>query len=458
IIEQNAAIFRKFVGEDAVLEHHSAFDTKRYLETGSEYEEWLRRFELASENWDAPLVVTTSVQFFESLFASRTSRCRKLHNICRSVIILDEAQMLPVPFLLPCLEAIKELASSYGCTLVLCTATQPALHQNEEFRQGLDHVREIMPKPKSLYESFRRVSMEYVGSLDSCELSERLREKEQVLCVVNTRREAMELFERINDIEGAYHLSALMCPEHRSTKLAEIKARLASNQSCRLVSTRLIEAGVDIDFPVVFRALAGIDSIAQTAGRCNREGRLAHPGRVFVYIPERGLPPGSFRSPAETASEIMRMHEDPLSLDAVTEYFRLLYWRAGERLDAQGILSDIGEAVGDLFFPFKTVAEKFRLIRDEGQTVLIPWDQQARDLLKSLRYAEFPGRLLRQLQRYTVQVPSQALTHLENAGAIEWLQKIYPALTEEGYARCYRDDVGLAYDEERDFTPESLVF
>ena len=313
IIEQNAAVFRDFLGDDAVLEHHSAVDPDRSGEGGSEANEAMRRMELAAENWDAPLVVTTAVQFFESLFANRTSRCRKLHNICRSVVILDEAQMLPVPFLIPCIEAIRELAANFGTTVVLCTATQPALGRNAEFDRGLEEVREIVADPRVLYEEFRRVEVEKAGTLSFDGVAARLREHPRVLSVVNTRREAVELYERIRESAGACHLSALMCAEHRSKKLAGIKAMLKAGEACRLVSTRLIEAGVDIDFPVVFRAVAGLDSIAQAAGRCNREGRLPRPGRLIVYTPEEGVPPGPFRPPAECAEEIMMKYEDPLS-------------------------------------------------------------------------------------------------------------------------------------------------
>ncbi len=459
IIEQNADVFRKFAGKDAVLEHHSAFDTAKLDGADSENDEMFRRFELSSENWDAPLVVTTAVQFFESLFSSRTSRCRKLHNIAGSVVILDEAQMLPVRFLLPCLEALRELAANYATSVVLCTATQPALTRNEEFQNGLEDVREIVPDPKALYRDFRRVKIEKLGTVSLKTLIENLRSHEQDLCVVNTRSEARDVFQGLGDVDGAFHLSALMCPEHRSQKLAEIKDRLARNLPCLVVSTRLIEAGVDIDFPVVYRAVAGIDSIAQAAGRCNREGKLLEPGRVILYELENKPLPGAFRAPAEAAAETIRQYpDDPLSLEAVEDYFRLLYWRAGERLDEKQILEDLVEGLNDCYFPFRTVSEKFRLIEETGESVIIPFDDRSRGLIRDLRFAEFPGKVLRQLQRYTVQVPRWGIAALEASGALERIQDIYPALSEYGYDRFYGSGMGLSIPKEGEMSAESLVF
>lgn len=457
IIEQNAEVFRSILGEDGLLEHHSALDVDRLHKGGSESNEQMRRMELASENWDAPLIVTTSVQFFESLFARRTSKCRKLHNIARSVVILDEAQMIPVPFLLPCLEAIRELAANYGSTVVLCTATQPALTKNAEFDRGLEGVREIAPDPSELYEKFRRVTVEDLGILPADALSERLREFERVLCVVNTRREALDVFERIKDAGEAHHLSALMCPEHRSEKLALVKGHLKAGSRCRLVSTRLIEAGVDIDFPVVFRAISGIDSIAQASGRCNREGRLTRMGRLIVYTPEAGLPPGAFRPPAECASEVMTRHRDPLSPEAVEEYFRLLYWRAGDRLDSRKIMRELEEGAGDLMFAFRSVSEKFRFIPEDGETVLIPWNEKAAGIIAGLRHSDFPGRLLRRAQRFTVRIPWRWLHELESTGAVERLQGLFPVLTVDGFHEYYSDDVGLHLQSADDLPPESLI-
>jgi CRISPR-associated endonuclease/helicase Cas3 len=314
IIEQNAAVFRTILGADAVLEHHSSFEP----------DEEDRRSRLASENWDAPLVVTTNVQFFESLFASRSSRCRKIHRIATSVVVLDEAQMLPVPLLKPSLEVLRELALNYGTTIVLCTATQPALSTSETFKDGLENVREIVNEPAALYHSFKRVQTVKLPLLHDEELAGRLNEYRQVLCIVNTRRHARRLYELLPDRAGCHHLSALMCPAHRTGVLNRVRTALGSGDPCRLVSTQLVEAGVDIDFPVVYRSLSGVDSIAQAAGRCNREGKMADLGKMFVFTPEAGLPPGYFRQSAETAKAVLRHHVDPLSPEAVHAYFEQL--------------------------------------------------------------------------------------------------------------------------------------
>ncbi len=447
IIEQNADVFRQFVGHDSVLEHHSAFDTAKLAGEDPENSEILRRFELASENWDAPLIVTTSVQFFESLFSSKTSKCRKLHNIAKSVVILDEAQMLPVEYLRPCLEALRELASNYGTSIVLCTATQPALDRTDEFVDGLEGVREIAPGPRQLYESFKRVRIAYAGVLPLERLIDGLRAHPQVLCIVNTRKEARAVFEGLRSVEGTYHLSALMCPEHRSIRIAEIKDRLRRGLPCRVVSTRLIEAGVDSDFPVVYRTIAGIDSIAQAAGRCNREGRLPF-GQVVLFQFETGMPSGPFRIPAEVAAETMRKHpDDPLCLDAVEDFFRDLYWRAGDRLDSEHILDDLQEGLKDCYFPFESVGRKFRIIKEEGETIIVPFDDKARKAIDRLRYAEFPGKILRDLQRYTVQVYPRSLVDLESVGAIERVQGTYPVLTDYGYGQSYTMETGLKLPE-----------
>ena len=266
ITEQNAEQFRKVMAplkSNPVVEHHSNLDA------GSE----TVASRLVTENWDAPLVVTTSVQFYDSIFAARPSRCRKLHNLARTVIILDEAQTLPVDYLEPCLRGLRELTANYGSTAVLCTATQPAVQWRDDFRIGLEDVREIIPDPPRLYANLKRVAVEYLDKLTDAALAERIVEHDQVLCIVNTRRHARMLYEAIGErSEQHFHLSALMCPQHRTEVLTRIKDQLAARQTCRVISTQLIECGVDIDFPIVYRSLAGVDSIAQAAGRCNRNG------------------------------------------------------------------------------------------------------------------------------------------------------------------------------------------
>jgi CRISPR-associated endonuclease/helicase Cas3 len=446
IIEQNAAVFRDILGEDAVLEHHSNFEP----------EEEDHRSRLASENWDAPIIVTTNVQFFESLYRSRSSRCRKIHNIANSVVILDEAQMLPIPLLKPCLEVLRELSTVYKTSIVLCTATQPALSTTETFKDGLDGVREIVSDPGKLYAGFKRIRVEKLSVISDDELADRLTEYKQVLCIVNTRKHARHIYERICNEEkkGCYHLSALMCPSHRTKKFKEIREALSKGLSCRVVSTQLIEAGVDIDFPVVFRSMAGIDSIAQAAGRCNREGKLREGGQVFVFSPEEGFPPGHFRQTAQTAEGVIRHHEDLLSQEAVTEYFRMLYWMKGEKLDEYRILDDLAEDAIKGNFPFRAVDKKFKIIKDGAEPVIIPWNKKAEKIISGLRCSEYPASFARKAQRFTVQVYPKVLGSLECAGSVERLHDQYCVLTNMD---IYRDDLGLCPEDPTFHKPENLI-
>ncbi|MBN1827602.1 MAG: CRISPR-associated helicase Cas3' [Deltaproteobacteria bacterium] len=444
IIEQNASVFRNILGADAVLEHHSNFDPN----------EEDNRSRLASENWDAPLVVTTNVQFFESLFACRSSQCRKLHRIANSVVILDEAQMLPVPLLKPSLEALRELSLNYRATIVLCTATQPALSTSETFRDGLENVREIIPDPERLYKTFKRVKTLKLPSLSDEELAERLNEHRQVLCIVNTRKHARLLYENIRNREGSFHLSALMCPTHRTEVLDRIRASLANVDICRVISTQLVEAGVDIDFPVVFRSLSGIDSIAQAAGRCNREGKMTQPGQVFIFMPESGLPPGYFRQTAETAELVLRHHQDPLSLETVHAYFEQLYWLKGKALDQYQILADLDEGAKSGNFPFRTVAEKYRIIQDGMVPLIIPWNREAETIIDELRYSNFPAAAARKAQRFTIQIYPQILYSLLSAGAVERFHDQYNVLINSD---LYREDLGLCPNDPTFHEIENLI-
>ena len=445
IIEQNAAVFREILGEDAVLEHHSSFDPN----------EEDHRSRLASENWDAPIIVTTNVQFFESLYRCRSSRCRKIHNISNSVVILDEAQMLPVPLLKPCLEVLRELSSAYKTSIVLCTATQPALSTTDTFKDGLEGVHEIVSDPGKLYVEFKRVRVEKLPVISDDELADRLNEHKQILCIVNTRGHARRTFERIRDGEGGcYHLSALMCPEHRTTTLNKIRSALVDGSPCRVISTQLIEAGVDIDFPVVFRSAAGIDSIAQAAGRCNREGKFLEGGQVFIFSPEDGSPPGHFRQTAQTAETVMRHHDDFLSLEAVTEYFMTLYWMKGKKLDEYQILDDLGEGAKNGDFPFRIVDKKFKIIKDGAESIIIPWNKEAEKIISGLRYSEYPALFARKAQRFTVQVYPKVLSSLECVGSVERLHDQYCVLINMD---IYRDDLGLCPEDPTFHRPESLI-
>jgi CRISPR-associated endonuclease/helicase Cas3 len=432
IIEQTADVFRKAVGVDAVLEHHSNFDAKDRENDDS-------RQKFLSDNWDFPLIVTTGVQFYESLFSAHTSRCRKLHNIAGSVLIFDEAQTLPVEYLAPCLAALRELVRNYGCSVVLCTATQPALEKSETFPIGFapGEVREIVRGREELYLSLKRTEISVVERpLSLSELSARLASDgcSQSLCIVNKRRHARDLYRALKEAAGdggVYHLSALMCAAHRTRVLDEIRAVLEENRGhpeskkpCRVVSTQLVEAGVDVDFPVVYRAMAGVDSIAQAAGRCNREGRLSEMGRVFVFRPAEEaykLKSGYLCQTAETAEGVLRHFGDPLSLDCVKKYFEAHYQKQsrGNTWDAKGILG-MSKLTADagLEAQFRAIEENFNLIPGGQFAIVVPYGDEGRKLCARIRDERIPLNLAdyRLAQRYSVSVYRNDFDSMQKAG------------------------------------------
>lgn len=323
IIEQNAAVFKENLGINNVLEHHSNFDWNQsnihnqdVSSFDDETNQALQKLKLAAENWDIPVVVTTNVQFFESLFANRSSRCRKLHNLAKSVLIFDEAQMLPREYLKPCLFAVAELVRNYGASAVFCTATQPCIKQL--LPTGLT-LQEITTDPQELYNFYRRVQIHHLGKLSDLELSQKINDSPQVLCIVNTRKHAKSLFNMISD-EGRFHLSTLMCPAHRKQTIEEIREHLKAGQPCRVVSTQIMEAGIDVDFPIGYRALSGLDSIIQAAGRVNREGKAAS-GNLYVFEPDSEFvkrTPAYIQQGADVARKVLHDYqEDPVSLAGI---------------------------------------------------------------------------------------------------------------------------------------------
>jgi CRISPR-associated endonuclease/helicase Cas3 len=434
IIEQTAQVFASALGEGDVLEHHSSFDWDKAADKDSETDaDGLKKLRHASENWDAPVVVTTAVQFFESLFAARPGACRKLHNIARSVIVLDEAQTLPLPVLRPCLAALEELTLNYSASVVLCTATQPAWRRMDEALppdkrecQGFDigPERELAPEPAALFAALKRVLVEVMAApVEDAEIAGRFGDQPQMLCIVNTRAHAKELFALIAHLSGARHLTTLMCAAHRRQVLAEIREDLAQGRPVRLVATSLIEAGVDVDFAEVWRAETGLDSVAQAAGRCNREGKRQS-GRVVVFAPaERNLPRTmiAFRDAARLPLQM----PEPLGLEAVQTYFKELYFNRGyEALDAlaiderRGVLPVIKDARLDI--PFAAIADAFHLIDDKMRNVIVDWRSGAKAALDALRNAPVPPRgTLRKLQQFAVPVPDAMWRTLRANGGIQ---------------------------------------
>ena len=460
IIEQTAEVFRDALGEnddvDFVVEHHSAFDERQVRGRES-----LDKLKLAMENWDAPVVVTTTVQFFESLFANRSSHCRKLHNIANSVVVLDEAQALPHGVLRPCVAAMAELARNWRTSLVLCTATQPALARGDGFEGGFEETTELAPDPKGLYRKLKRTRTHNEGEVDDGELTTRLIAERQVLCIVNTRKHARELFLALSDGEGAVHLTTAMSALHRRERLKLVRQHLAESKPVRLVATSLVEAGVDVDFPVVWRAMAGLESIAQAAGRCNREGRNPV-GHVHVFTSPEGKTPLEMRPLADAARGTWRKHgDDPLSLSALDDYFREVYWVKGEELDSKRVLAKTKDRHYTCDFPFETIAREFKVISTAALPVIVPYpyDETALKLVRDLNHVQRPGALARRLQPYVVTVPPDARARLVAAGAVRFVRK---AEFDEQFAvlenrSLYSADVGLTWDDPTFREAESLI-
>lgn len=427
IIEQNATVLRDMIGKESVLEHHCNFI--------ADDADWKTR--LATENWDAPIIVTTNVQFFNSFYANKTSKCRKLHNIANSVVIFDEVQAIPVEKLKPCLEVIKELSLNYKVTSILCTATQPAIEQSDSFKTGLAGVREIVSDVPSLFTALKRTKETSLGELDIEDLAVRLGDHEQVLCIVNTRQQALDVFEALSNDEGSIHLSALMHPVHRSRKLAEIRQRLFDKLPCRVVSTQVIEAGVDVDFPCVYRAISGIDSIAQAAGRCNRNGRCKTPCPVYVFqFPESEECP-FFKQAAQSAEKLFAAFSGQLtSPDCVHAYFDDYFWKNEQRMDAEGTLDRCAKAQGGNI-QFKELAQ-FKMINSATVPIIIALDKEALSLVEALVYVEHAGGILRKLQQYVVQIYPYQFDPIRH-----WLEEPIPDIWVLRLENLYSETIGL---------------
>lgn len=430
VIEQNADVYREIAGTNNIVEHHINVD---YDKNEEFTEEIIERHKLATENWDAPIIITTNVQFFESLYACNCSRCRKLHNIAESIVIFDEAQMFPIDFLKPCIRGIQELVANYGVIAVLCTATQPSL--NEFFPEDFQ-IKEICNNPEELYEFFKRATYEYLGKINLKDLIEKLNAHSQVLCIVNTRRLAQSLYDKLEG-EGCYHLSANMCPEHRREKLKEIKERLAANLECKVVATSLVEAGVDIDFPVVYREIAGLDSIIQSAGRCNREGKhSAEESKIYVFSLPNELQklPNYIRLPAEVTKMVIERHKDMGSIEAIKDYFSNLHNYKGENLDKNGILEKCKGV------SFVDIAKDFELIEDNTRNVFVTINQASNNILKDLRAGKRTRELLRRMAQYVVRVYENQYKQLLDLGQIEIIDENISVLTD---LDSYHKDKGL---------------
>ncbi|MCF8020289.1 MAG: CRISPR-associated helicase Cas3' [Vallitaleaceae bacterium] len=449
IIEQNAKVFKNIFGENSVLEHHSNFD---FEHSEHSIDNQHNKLYLATENWDAPIIVTTNVQFFESLYGNRSSKCRKLHNIANSVIIFDEVQMLPEEYLTPCIMGIAELVANCNATAVLCSATQPTLMK--QFPKEIKSV-EIQEDIEELYQVFNRTQIVNRNQMDSTAIAEEMNALKQCLCIVNTRKHALKIYEYLEG-DDKYHLSTLMCPSHRKDVVDEIRRRLREGSPCRVVSTRLIEAGVDVDFPRVYRMIAGVDSIVQAAGRCNREGKLKNSegewikGEVHVFEAESEYTkrqPHSFLRPIEVTKKIMRQFEDISTPEAISEYFKNLYTYTGsDGLDIKNIFKRLESNSSEMAFDFKTIADDFRLIQDNSIAIIIPYNDQARKWIEEVKYIEYPSKLLRALQPYTVSIYENEYEALVGSGKIQMIREGVNVLSSKD---DYSEDTGLIITFER---------
>lgn len=462
VVDQTAAILRKVLGADVVLEHHSAIDVEA---AGSDEESGGRKLRRAMEDWDAPVIVTTRVQLFESLFAARPSRCRKLHNIAGSVIVLDEAQTLPRHVLAPTVRMIDALVANWNTTVVLCTATQPAFDARR-FPAGHDLAldlagRELAPEPARLARRMTRVRVEFSGEMDDDALVAALGAVPQGLVIVNSRGHALALYRAAAGLEGAVHLTTRQTASHRRRILRSVRERLRAGEPCRAIATSLVEAGVDLDFPRVWRAEAGLDQIAQAAGRCNREGRRPVDESVItVFRAPKNPPPAEIRGLVGDLERMAHRHGDLLSPAAIEDYFGEVYWRIGEDADREKILDMFSADTRGTNFAYRRAAEAYRMIESGMLPVIVPREPAAAEAVERLGIADIPsGALARDLQPHLVQVPPKARVRLVANGHVAFAS---PALRGDQFAilrspSLYDEAVGLVWEDADYLASESLL-
>lgn len=443
IIVQTAAILKKIFGENNVLEHHSNVTPEAVMNI-----EMRERLQLATENWDYPIIITTNVQLFESLFSNRRSDCRKLHNIIKSVIILDEVQTLPLEFYKPIVHTLDTLQRIFGSSVLFSTASQPILCGRIEGTNpgasfdALQSVKEIIPTGALLHDKLRRVELQFMaGAKNYDEITEELCKHQKVLCIVNTRRDAKELYDRLPKEGICLHLSRMMCPAHVSSTIQKVKEALLapSDKPIRVIATQLIEAGVDIDFPVVFRQEAGLDSILQAAGRCNREGKCnICTTFVFSLGKEHPLPTG-FNSQTNNARLNMGQQHDWFSPEAMTCYFKQLHSRV-DNFDSK----QMQELLYKPACEFEEAARQFHLIDDQTTSVIINW-KESMDIYEKLLSQGPSYDLMKKLAHYSVNIRKRDFEKLQSMGAIEEpFENIY-AVTNPCF---YKSDTGLTIDNQ----------
>ncbi len=460
IIEQTANTFRKVFANcgDVVLEHHSNVEPEENRE--------ITTTRLAAENWHIPVIVTTTVQLFESLFAARPSRCRKLHNLVNSVIVLDETQLLPPGNLEPIRHLIKLLAKHYGVTFLLTTATPtPSTGVKDAFGKVLlagFEATEVIAQPAHYFQQLQRVTYTLPADFHSPqsweEIAKQVQQHSSVLVVVNKRDDARQLFVAMGKNDGTlFHLSALMCPIHRKRLIDKIKKRLTQGQPTRVVSTQLVEAGVDFDFPVVFRAAAGLDSIIQAGGRCNREGKLKDAngkpmlGQVIVFVPPTPPPEGFLTKAFETTASFLKgEHEAIDTPQLIHRYFEHLHAKLS-KFDNNQVLSLLQQDASDINIQFRTAAQSFQMI-EQGQTFTVFMDygenkeeeKQVKTWLGKLAGGQVDRWLIRRLQPYSISLYHYQKQALLNANAIEETESGYYIIAGPG---VYDERLGFIGDE-----------
>lgn len=451
IIEQNAKVFSDVIGEHNVLEHHSNYDFEKNDEKNYNIKK------LSVENWDIPLVVTTNVQFFESIYGNKSSKLRKLHNVANSVIILDEVQMLPAEYLIPCAKALEELVNNYNCSVVLCSATQSEL---ERFMSEKITAEEICVNTSEMFDYFNKTRIKFIGKITTDELISRLQDVNQCLLIVNTKKQARYLYEKLRKTsgnEGLFHLSTYMCPSNRFERIEEIKERLEKRQKCIVVSTSLIEAGVDVDFPVVYRAMGGLDSIIQAAGRCNRERKKE---LAFVYVFDfaedeykvsKSSPFGNYLGQRQSITELVASRfEDVTSPAAIKEYFDILFSNASiSELDKKRIVKKLNEGFSwnqrtDFIFDFEDIARDFKMIDDDTYSVIVKYNDDAEKKINDLLSGGLTRDKLRSLQKYTVSLNRHEFNRLRDINAVKCIgENIGILISPEDYSK----EIGIVFPE-----------
>lgn len=435
IIDQTADIFRRAIGGQYILEHHS---NKLYAPDNCANQQETLLMARATENWDMPIVVTTSVQFFESLYACKTGRCRKLHNIANSVIVFDEAQLLPLEHIRPCVYAIDQLVKNYECSAVLCTATQPALDPIFKEFDPDRTITELCPTKLSKDRIFQRVHYRDIGTVTQDKLVQDLTLRKQVLCVVNERKTAQTLYNALRHLPGTFHLSTYMYPEHRRRILKKIKQRMYHHKPCRVISTSLIEAGIDLDFPAVFREETGLDSILQAGGRCNRNGK-ARPTQSVVTVFNLNEPTWRETSRRTAVYRQIRATFNHIDKqDAISKYFAQIRELAGQHAQDNRNILNLSEQL-----KLREIGTTFHMISDSGYVIYIPANNKVKQLLSLLENHKASVKVYRRLHNYIVPVYQQTYQRLYDLGLIRPLDEYTGILNDMS---VYSDETGLPHD------------